>query len=119
MSSAGQTFVGDDRSAQTRRRRGTIARLVDRALPRLPAGRLRLVLPNGQAILRQGDQAGPDATLAVQRWRALWRMLLDGDHGFADGYLDGDSALSGNGCCIGGAPTLEAAAGATLPRITI
>jgi len=90
MNSAGQTFVGDDRSAQTRRRRGTIARLVDRALPRLPAGRLRLVLPNGQAILRQGDQAGPDATLAVQRWRALWRMLLDGDHGFADGYLDGD-----------------------------
>jgi cyclopropane-fatty-acyl-phospholipid synthase len=26
----------------------------------------------------------------VHHWRALWRILLDGDHGFADGYLDGD-----------------------------
>ena len=28
--------------------------------------------------------------MTVHRWRGLRRMLLDGDHGFADGYLDGD-----------------------------
>jgi hypothetical protein len=28
--------------------------------------------------------------MSVRRWRGLWRMLLDGEHGFADGYLDGD-----------------------------
>jgi cyclopropane-fatty-acyl-phospholipid synthase len=56
----------------------------------LQAGRLLLILPNGEAILRHGNEAGPEATLAVHHWRALWRILLDGDHGFADGYLDGD-----------------------------
>ena len=28
--------------------------------------------------------------MVVHRWRGLLRVLLDGDHGFAEGYLDGD-----------------------------
>ena len=73
-----------------RQRRSLVGRLVERAIPALPAGQLRLTLPNGAVIERRGDRSGPDAVMAVHRWRALWRMLRDGEHGFADSYLDGD-----------------------------
>jgi len=65
-------------------------RLIDRALPAPHQGYLRLVLPDGEAIERHGEQPGPDVTILVHRWRGLWRMLLDGEDGFAEGYLDGD-----------------------------
>jgi cyclopropane-fatty-acyl-phospholipid synthase len=71
-------------------RRGLVCRLVDHAVPTLPTGRLQLTLPNGETIERRGDRPGPEAAMAVHRWRGLWRMLRNGDHGFADGYLDGD-----------------------------
>jgi cyclopropane-fatty-acyl-phospholipid synthase len=67
-----------------------LCRLVDRAIPAMPAGRLQLTLPNGEIIERHGTVPGPDAIMTAHRWRGLRRMLLDGDHGFADGYLDGD-----------------------------
>jgi cyclopropane-fatty-acyl-phospholipid synthase len=51
---------------------------------------LHLHLPNGDVIDRRGNLPGPEATIAVCRWRGLWRMLLDGDYGFSEGYLDGD-----------------------------
>jgi cyclopropane-fatty-acyl-phospholipid synthase len=56
----------------------------------MPAGRLQLTLPNGEIIERHGTIPGPDAIMTAHRWRGLRRMLLDGDHGFAEGYLDGD-----------------------------
>jgi cyclopropane-fatty-acyl-phospholipid synthase len=90
MSLASPSWVGDDASARSRRGSGAVVRLVDRALPELQAGRLLLVLPNGDAIVRRGEAAGPEATLTIHRWRGLRRILLDGEHGFADGYLDGD-----------------------------
>ena len=65
-------------------------RLVDRLLPVLRAGRLRLVLPNGDLIDRRGEAPGPEATMSVRRWHGLWRILLGGEHGFADGYIGGD-----------------------------
>jgi cyclopropane-fatty-acyl-phospholipid synthase len=81
----------DRNPAHSRDSRLSLAgRLVDQALPALQAGRLRLVLPNGETIERRGGEPGPDATLCTHRWRALWRMLTDGEDGFADGYLDGD-----------------------------
>jgi len=73
-----------------RKRRSMICRLVDRALPILPVGHLLLTLPNGEVIERRGEQDGPEAAISVQRWRGLWRMMLDGEHGFSDAYLDGD-----------------------------
>jgi cyclopropane-fatty-acyl-phospholipid synthase len=90
MTMASQTFADGDPSRRARRNSSLVARLVDRALPALPAGRLHLVLPNGEVIARRGDDPGPEATLSLHRWRGLWRMLLGGDHGFSDGYLDGD-----------------------------
>ncbi len=56
----------------------------------MPAGQLCLVLPNGETIERHGEAPGPDATMVVQRWRALRSMLVYGEYGFADGYLDGE-----------------------------
>jgi cyclopropane-fatty-acyl-phospholipid synthase len=71
-------------------RRGILCRLVDNAIPPLSAGRLRLVLPNGDSIERRGETAGPEATMVVHRWRALRSMLLDGESAFAESYLDGE-----------------------------
>jgi cyclopropane-fatty-acyl-phospholipid synthase len=62
-------------------------------LPALPTGHLKLILPNGAVIERRGypaDPTGPEAVMTVHRWRALWRIRRDGEHGFADSYLDGD-----------------------------
>ncbi|HEX4407129.1 MAG TPA: cyclopropane-fatty-acyl-phospholipid synthase family protein [Xanthobacteraceae bacterium] len=65
-------------------------KLIDRALPVLSKGHLRLVLPNGKTIERRGDMPGADATVIAHRWRGLWRMILAGEDGFTEGYLDGD-----------------------------
>ena len=80
----------EPRDAKMSARRGVLSRIIDRAIPAMPAGRLQLTLPNGDIIERHGNIPGPDAAMTVHRWRGLRRMLLDGDHGFADGYLDGD-----------------------------
>ena len=78
------------KGGRTRTRRTILFRVVDRALPTLPAGHLLLKLPNGEIIERRGECVGPDASIVVHRWRALWRMMLHGEHGFSDAYLDGD-----------------------------
>ena len=67
-----------------------MGRLIDRAVPALQYGRLQLRLPNGDIIERHGSSGGPHAVLRANRWRALWRMLADGESGFSEGYLDGD-----------------------------
>lgn len=64
--------------------------MFDRALPELEAGHLQLVLPNGHVIERRGARPGPDARMEIQRWQALARMIVQGEHGFADSYLAGD-----------------------------
>ncbi len=66
-----------------------ISWLFDRALPEIEAGHLQLVLPNGHVIERQGAKPGPDARMEILNWRALSRMLVQGEHGFADAYLAG------------------------------
>jgi cyclopropane-fatty-acyl-phospholipid synthase len=33
---------------------------------------------------------GPEAVLRLHRWRALLRLVVSGDTGFAEGYVDGD-----------------------------
>ncbi|MFN3868200.1 MAG: class I SAM-dependent methyltransferase [Hyphomicrobiaceae bacterium] len=66
------------------------ARLLSRLLPSIRAGRLRIELPNGQTIYRTGAEEGPEASLVLHRWRALWRLATGGDVGFAEAYIDGD-----------------------------
>jgi cyclopropane-fatty-acyl-phospholipid synthase len=66
-------------------------RLPARMLSRLDEGHLRLVLPGGGLIVAHGAKSDlPEAHMKIHRWRAVRRMLLHGDLGFADGYIDGD-----------------------------
>ncbi len=54
------------------------------------AGRAMIELPNGQSIEHVGVQPGPTATLVIHRWRVLWRLVYEGEHGLARSYVDGD-----------------------------
>src|ERR1700692_3783623 len=71
-------------------RPGMAARMLDRMLPPLQSGRLQVILPNGVAVERPGAQPGPETALALRHWRALWRILLEGEDGLSDSYIDGD-----------------------------
>jgi cyclopropane-fatty-acyl-phospholipid synthase len=84
------TSLSPTLSQDSRQRLGPLGRAVDRMLPKLKTGHLHLTLPNGAIVERRGDPAGPEAVMIVHRWRTLWRIRRDGDHGFADSYLDGD-----------------------------
>jgi cyclopropane-fatty-acyl-phospholipid synthase len=90
MTLASPSYSGDHRIPRVDCRLGWAGRLLDRALPALQAGRLQIVLPDGAVVVRHGREPGPEAKLSVQKWRALRRILLEGDRGFSDGYLDGD-----------------------------
>jgi cyclopropane-fatty-acyl-phospholipid synthase len=66
------------------------ARFVFKALDRLAIGRLTLRLPDGSCRVFGAADADPHATLQVKNWRLFRRILVDGDIGFAEAYMDGD-----------------------------
>jgi cyclopropane-fatty-acyl-phospholipid synthase len=59
-------------------------------LANLRGGRLRIVLPNERAIASPEVDGGLQASLAINRWRALRRVALGGAVAFAEAYVDGD-----------------------------
>ncbi|MDM0044496.1 cyclopropane-fatty-acyl-phospholipid synthase family protein [Variovorax dokdonensis] len=63
---------------------------IQRALAGLQRGSLDLTLPNGERISVRGRVDGAHATVHVHRWRALRRLLSQGDLGWAESYCDGD-----------------------------
>jgi cyclopropane-fatty-acyl-phospholipid synthase len=63
--------------------------LMGRLLGAMKVGRLSVRLPNGE-WLESSAANGPEALLDVRRWRALRRLFLHGDVGFAESYVDGD-----------------------------
>ncbi len=68
----------------------TIAsRFVLKALERLSVGRLILHLPDGSTHSFGEAAATPRAELHVRDWRFFRRVLLDGDIGFAEAYMEG------------------------------
>ena len=68
----------------------TIAsRLVLKALDHLARGRLTARLPNGTTRVFGSADTGPEAEIEVTDWRFFRRILLDGDLGFAEAYMDG------------------------------
>jgi cyclopropane-fatty-acyl-phospholipid synthase len=80
-----------DLSIGQARARGPFATwLVRRLMRRLAAGSLLVHLPAGGSILHRAEQAGPDAVLVLHSWRAVRRLMLEGDVGFAESYMDGD-----------------------------
>ena len=58
-------------------------------LDKVAYGSLSIHLPSGQRLEARGEQ-GPDASLIVKDWRALRRMILQGDIGFAEGFIAGE-----------------------------
>ncbi len=53
----------------------------------LEAGTLSVTLPNGDSRTFDGHLDGPVASVTIYQWRGLWRMMLGGDVGFAEGYI--------------------------------
>ena len=63
-------------------------RLLLKLLTHLSVGRLRLVAPDGTPYLFQGE-AGPEAVIILRHVDAARRVLLGGDLGLAEAYMDG------------------------------
>lgn len=86
--------LGSDPLASTttvpRRPARLLQGLLRRLLAQLACGELTLVLPDGERLLAQGRQSGPQAQLVLHRWRPLWRLLLQGDLGLARAWCEGD-----------------------------
>ncbi|MGD9903409.1 MAG: class I SAM-dependent methyltransferase [Vicinamibacterales bacterium] len=55
-------------------------------------GRLTLVLPDGRSAVLGRPDATPHATVSIARERFFRRLLLHGDLGAGDAYVDGDWA---------------------------
>ena len=65
------------------------ARFVLKSLAQLSAGRLTVRLPDGTMHRFGPDGAERQAEIHVKDWRFFRRVLLDGDIGFAESYIDG------------------------------
>ena len=65
------------------------ARFVLKALDRLTVGRLIMRLPDGSTRLYGAAGAEPQASLEIKDWRFFRKVLVDGDMGFAEAYIDG------------------------------
>lgn len=71
--------------------RGTIQGWALRQIgQRLRCGTLTVVTPDQARATYRGAAPGPEATLVLHRWRTLRRLLVNGDVGFAEAYMDGD-----------------------------
>lgn len=59
-------------------------------LDRLHHGSITIELPGGRRFEHAARLPGPHGVLILVRWRALRKMVLGGDLGFAEAYIDGD-----------------------------
>ncbi len=88
------TITPGDIAAGMERVRGTRHSLGRRFLVHLARqverGQLLIHMPSGEAIRCTGPNSGPSGTLVLHRWRAVRRLLIGGDIGFAGSYMDGD-----------------------------
>ncbi|WP_208948217.1 SAM-dependent methyltransferase [Segnochrobactrum spirostomi] len=62
----------------------------ERVLAGIARGRLTILLPDGTRLQNAIREPGREAELRIVHWRALARLVLDGDVGFARGYVEGD-----------------------------
>lgn len=65
------------------------ARLVFSLLRRLKEGTLDVQLPD-QSIVQLGSGQAPRGILTLHRWNACARVLVSGDIGLAEGFIEGD-----------------------------
>jgi cyclopropane-fatty-acyl-phospholipid synthase len=66
------------------------ARILARLVGGIRYGSLSVNLPSGQEFVRVGGEPGPEASVVLHRWRALRRLFIGGDLGFAQAWIDGD-----------------------------
>jgi len=69
---------------------GVLGHIIEYLLQKIEFGSVTVVLPNDFRIARQGAISGPDARIIIRRWRAVWRLLIGGEVGLAEAYIDGD-----------------------------
>ncbi|WP_420103464.1 class I SAM-dependent methyltransferase [Bosea sp. (in: a-proteobacteria)] len=69
---------------------GLSAWFLRRLLARIAVGRLSIVTPQGERLSSGPAAPGPHAVIVLHRWRAMRRLILDGDIGLAEAYRDGD-----------------------------
>ncbi|MGD9671416.1 MAG: class I SAM-dependent methyltransferase [Hyphomicrobiaceae bacterium] len=67
-----------------------VSGLLASRLAEFTCGHLTVSLPSGLSVVQAGHREGPRAHISVRRWRALLRLLAEGDIGFAAGYIEGD-----------------------------
>ncbi|WP_421989772.1 class I SAM-dependent methyltransferase [Roseococcus sp.] len=66
------------------------APFVRQLLRRLAVGRLVVHLPSGEILSHDTQVPGPQAVIVLHRWRAMRRLLSEGDLGLAEAYIAGD-----------------------------
>jgi cyclopropane-fatty-acyl-phospholipid synthase len=52
-------------------------------------GSLTFILPDGREFRAEGARPGPNGVILVRDPRLFWRMIRDGELGFAEAYMDG------------------------------
>jgi len=77
-------------SGLERPRERLVVRVLNRIISQIDFGQITVVLPSGDRIQRSGASTGPSAMLVLNRWRAIGRLISQGDLGFAEAYIDGD-----------------------------
>jgi len=58
-------------------------------LGKIGIGSMHLTLPDGSQH-KLGPGGSPEASMVINRWRAVRRLMTQGDMGFVEAYLDGD-----------------------------
>lgn len=87
LTSAQQKSVTDPGTSRSMR---WLKRRLERLLVRLHSGSLQVCWPDGELAV-YGDTDGElAASIELRHWRALRRLFLQGQIGFAEGYIEGD-----------------------------
>lgn len=75
---------------ENKARIGLFARAIDAVISSVDIGKITVVLPSGERSEHVGTRPGPSAAINIHRWRAVRRLVIGGDLGFAEAYIDGD-----------------------------
>jgi len=86
MSALESIAVGEDRP----RAAGMGPWILRRLCRRLTHGSVTIIFPNGGSLSHQAPEPGPHGTITLHRWRALFRLLSNGDVSFSESYIDGE-----------------------------
>jgi cyclopropane-fatty-acyl-phospholipid synthase len=64
-------------------------RVVEQLGRRIRIGELTVELPDGFRRTYHGTASGPQAEIRVNDWRALWQIMVGGELGVGEAYMDG------------------------------